>query len=442
MSTVSVIKKAKEMVSKAKKQAETQNRKSTDTTANTGGTTWKLANNQKRPAKAEVRSGRTSTARPVYYRKSNAGQTAQHGGLVRKAAENTLKQVNAAAKKRPVRYSKKPSGTVRPGDKVGPTWEDEVKWLANDWEVRRGEEYGPDFRVTSDNVLAKLDRDAQTNKFRHWLNGRVRAYPNDDKGSALEQAKRAVQLYGAIYPTTKGYTPEQARAIQSEARNAPVDLQDLFIRYGDKLSPIVDVVPEGKTAFYSPQSGRVHGIPKDIASGTRHSQPFRTHWHEYGHNLDWLSGSGVGSSHPSYSSAYRRERQGLGDIIANDVDSTLRDYWTNVREETGPYDASAAIRYFSGDVANDSPSGYKYALPLSDMMEPYSLERGGGSYPVGGGHGVKYWKSSPWAVPAEAFANLTSSAVQGGDSLRYVQAVLPNTYDAYLDMLDRMAAGR
>ena len=104
-----------------------------------------------------------------------------------------------------------------------------------------------------------------------------------------------------------------------------------------------------------------------------------------------------------------------------------------------PYNAENALRSFGMDMQEAFPRAVKYSTGLSDMMGQYGLENGGNTAPVGAGHSAEYWDSNASKKPAESFADLTAASVLGGPSQRYIQAVLPNTYEAYLAMLEDMA---
>lgn len=75
---------------------------------------------------------------------------------------------------------------------------------------------------------------------------------------------------------------------------------------------------------------------------------------------------------------------------------------------------------------------------VSDMMGQYGYEHGATTYPLGLGHSVDYWDKTG-NQSQEAFADMTAASVFGGPARRYIQAVLPNTYEAYLAMLEDMA---
>ena len=104
-----------------------------------------------------------------------------------------------------------------------------------------------------------------------------------------------------------------------------------------------------------------------------------------------------------------------------------------------PYNAENALRSFGMDMQEAFPRAVKYSTGLSDMMGQDGFGNGGNTAPVGAGHSAEYWDSSEEKKSAESFADLTAAAVLGGPSRRYIQAVLPNTYDAYLAMLEDMA---
>ena len=142
---------------------------------------------------------------------------------------------------------------------------------------------------------------------------------------------------------------------------------------------------------------------------------------------------------PQYSARYTQDGMSLESVIQNDMDRSMRDYWQATQGDE-PYDPQKAVRYFSNGMKGLYGNESTATAPLSDMMGPYSLANGGTTHPLGAGHSEEYLQDEGTAI-AEAFANLASTSVQGGDQLRLIQAVMPNTYDAYLEMLSRMVNG-
>ena len=361
---------------------------------------------------------RAEERRGKYYSKKLNGKNIfkQRTNDYRVLKENPLKQLEASAPAARRSYRERYGYNITPHSVMG-----RIKAQAEEaaerekWLKQRRDELAP---------------------FRDWVNLRTDfTSPEEDKGTTLAQVNRLASLYGAVYPTTKGYTPEQAREIQEQIRSAPVGLQDLIIKHGDQLSPIR--YKEGDNAYFRPGTGRVYGDPSVIAEDNAAFIPYSTHWHEYGHNLDWLS-KRYGNQ-PLYSNDYTKDGKGLNDIIAEDWDRTLRDYWDTFKSDKGPYNAKEAAESFGIDMMFAYPrsEGRERAV-IGDILSPYSVEHGGDAFPMGYGHYSNYWLDHPDYKTTEAFADITSASVTGGDELRYVQAFLPNTYDAYLDMLRKM----
>jgi len=435
----------KSLVEKAKKKEEEKNRKSTNTTASQPASV----------AGAAKKTAQQTAKKVAYYSKKG----------VAKNAQKVLTKTKYYSQAKPTAgkvYSQKPliqfvDSSPLEGIPYGRSFATDY---AKTQRLTNMENYTPGFRVKEENPVKALSaqkyyRKKETAKnlaknvvkktiskaafakrrhanweekapFRDWVNTLGYSSGEEDKGSTLAQVARRAALYGAVFPTTQGYTPEQAKALQAQIRNAPVDLQDLFIKSAGDLLPIRDI--SGENGVFLPEYGQVFGDLQKIATGG-----FGTHWHEYGHNLDWLSNRY--GEQPMYSSTYAKDGKTLDDFIAEDWDKTLRDYWTTYKGNTGPYDEKAARESLGDDVYWAYPGSY---VPVADIFSAYSAERGGDAFGMGYGHDASYWRNGPSNSEAEAFAELSSAAVQGGDTLRLVQAFLPNTYDAYLDMLARM----
>ena len=407
MGVVSNLKSITKKKTEEIQRQQEQNRKSTDT----------IANSQPKQSKAYYRK----KSQPTY-------NQSQPKPKYRKA-----KQVNYK--------SKKPSSSVMNANKVSRNTKasDVLPWQVNiDLLNALREEARPELYDTMQRTpLYHVTEDSKPGsdyKMRKWIRS-MKANRTEDKGNALQQAKRLAQLYAAIRPTTKGYTKEQSSAIHRQAQNMPVELQNLFIANSGKLRPIMNE-PNLETAYYQP-GGTVHANIQEIAKDSWSRRPYRTHWHEYGHNLDWLSGPAKSPFSPDYSTNYTNNGESFYNTVSSDLDSSMRDYWTRVAERDDPYDPKKALSSFHVDMAEAYPYFYRNSGEISDMASPYSVSVGGSSAPFGAGHAAEYWQNDRMKN-AEAFANLTSASVYGGMPLEFVQAIYPNTYDVYLEMLRHM----
>lgn len=413
------------------------NRKSTDTSANSGKTINRPAQTAK-PAQQK---------KPVYYRSKDDARPVYRNP----AKQKTVSKPRYTGKGR---TTPKVSGWYAQPKQALKAPEATQKWgvdFGRDWRrVQRGDRMDAETnesKLKDINPAEQMKRDLAPGsdyRMRNWINSRVRDYP-EDRGSTLAQANRLAALYGAVDPITKGFTREQAGDIHRQIQNAPVNLQELYIKHGGRLSPMVDLTPnpddvippDQSSAYYNLRTGRVYGEPDIIAKDSLSNLPYRTLWHEYGHNLDDLAGD-LGYGHeiaPNYSAAPIEGRPQLGNLIREDVDESLRDYWDKVQLNRAPYGLNTAMRDFCMDMQEAFPQAAKYSAGLSDMMGQVGKD----THPIGFGHSAEYWESGDSQKPAEAFADLTAAAVLGGPSQRYIQAVLPNTYEAYLAMLEDMA---
>lgn len=414
------------------------NRKSTDTSANSGKTI-------NRPAQTAKPVQQKKT---VYYRSKDDARPVYRNPAKQKTVSRPRYTGKGRTTPKLSGWYAQPKQAAQKAPKLT------KKWGVNFWNdldrVKRGERmenYTPQSRLIDDSPKEQMKRDlapGSNYRMRNWINSRAKK-SQEDRGSTLAQVNRLAALYGAVDPITGGFTREQAGDIHRQIQKAPVNLQEMYIKYGDKLSPMVDltpnpddVLPPDQGAYYSPSTGRVYGEPDVIANDTRFNVPYRTLWHEYGHNLDDLAGD-LGYGHeiaPNYSAVSTiGDRPQLGNLIREDVDESLRDYWNKVRLGNEPYGTNTAMRYFSQDMQEAFPQAVKYSAGLSDMMGQVGRDNA----PLGFGHTKDYWGESRSRKPAEAFANLSAASVLGGRSQRYIQAVLPNTYEAYLAMLEDMA---
>lgn len=431
-----------EQGAKRRRSNQNQNRKSTDTNLNSGKTSPKIAPKQ------------AAKPRTVYYKSKDDAKPVYRNPVKQKTAIRTRYTGKGRTTPKLSEWYAQPKQAAQPKAKPKNEWGvDFGNDFNRDQWVRRLENYTPEFRVKDEKPSEQMRTDlAPGSKYRmrNWLSSRARNR-QEDRGSTLAQAKRLASLYQAVDPVTKGFTREQAGELHRQIQNAPVNLQELFIKYGDRLSPMVDltpgpddVLPEDQAhAYFSHWTGKTYGEPDTIAEDSRHNVPYRTLWHEYGHNLDWLAGDNGKPKHPYYTSSHLvgETPQHLNEMVVGEVDRSLRDYWSKVRLDESPFDPKTALVDFGMDIQGPYRNAVKNANGLSDMMGLYGFEHGGTVRPIVSGHDADYWNGNLTGKNTESFADLTAASVLGGDSLRYIQAVLPNTYDAYLDMLARMVNG-
>lgn len=97
--------------------------------------------------------------------------------------------------------------------------------------------------------------------------------------------------HGAIIGTTgKNYTWSQSMDMQRMLQNAPEDIRELWRHtQGDLNSTVHERTDK---AYYSLSEDRVHLNEGNVANGDKLHPAYETHFHEYGHNIDYALGEG------------------------------------------------------------------------------------------------------------------------------------------------------
>lgn len=296
-----------------------------------------------------------------------------------------------------------------------------------------------------------------------------------------------------------GYERYQQQEMESLLKNSPDNIQNLYRKYGDKLSePDENIDTTIGPAYYSPTDHRVHMHKDTAAAGNDYEAPYQQHFHEYAHNLAHLAGNGK-----DFSVAWRDEKgRSFEDIIQSEWDKVMKDHYKDhlyanalskrakeakitqsdylyeqlrnwrqihkidkndpvylqLRDELDHASTSSSRmkKFWSshydvfGDFAFDKPEAVKaftgYVKDnheplergiLSDMFGRYSVEQGGISQPFGFGHKPDYVKKTG-NLSAESFANLTAGEITNKDAVELVMKYLPDSYNAFLQILKGM----
>lgn len=327
-------------------------------------------------------------------------------------------------------------------------------------------------------------------------------------GMSYEEWKTAHSIKGGAtnfddelsQKSVHGYERYQQQEMESLLKNSPDNIQNLYRKYGDKLSePDENVDPTIGPAYYSHTDHKVH-MHKDVAAaGNDYEAPYQQHFHEYMHNLAHLAGNGQ-----DYSVTWRDEKgRSFEDIIQNEWDKVMKDHYKDhlyadalskrakeakitqsdylyeqlrnwrqihkidrndplylqLRDELDhasssssrmkkfwashydvfgdlAFDRTEAVKAFTGFI-NANHSKQDRAI-LSDMFGRYSVEHGGNSKPFWFGHKPDYVKKAG-NLSAESFANLTAGEITNKDAVELVKKYLPDSYSVYLNMLEEMS---
>ena len=256
------------------------------------------------------------------------------------------------------------------------------------------------------------------------------------------------------------------------------DVEDLYHKYGDRLDAVNDPTMS-KGAYFSSRDGKVHMNADYVANGDNLHEPYQTAFHEFGHNIDQLAGLDAGGDDGWISVDYENGK--LGKTIKSDWKQFKLDTFKNnpyaymrgntleeqtegfcktleyadrflKKKDTGKYaDLAAKLRsggttlqeILSDDVTAQDifsritvwgtpPDSTTISILSNEGMSV--SERGNISdaieyctrlgYPLGVGHGTKYWNSKSGAL--EFFAETLDSKVANPKALAQMRRVFPN----------------
>lgn len=245
------------------------------------------------------------------------------------------------------------------------------------------------------------------------------------------------------------------------------DVKDLFYKYGDRLKVVESDINQG--AWFSATDGGIHINAKMVQNGDNAHLPYQTIFHEFGHNIDWLSKGGIGWGTNSYSSTSYRNGEGktLSDTIKQDWVNFKWQYLTD-DYNYDPYSDNTvyiAIEQIFGergqtlirqqkenntsilDMLNSLTNSeknqfmdkwgfrdstiidklkkenlsYSARASISDIIEGCTDIK----YPLGVGHGINYHHKQG-ATAREFFAEVVDGKAANPKSLEQMRRIFPN----------------
>jgi SPP1 gp7 family putative phage head morphogenesis protein len=228
-------------------------------------------------------------------------------------------------------------------------------------------------------------------------------------------------------------------------------LQKLYAKYADKISG----VSKGKSGYYSPADNKLvfsYPIQRYIDNG---KSKYGTLAHEYGHFFDAKADydelhfnevetihsktkyqtnqfAKVASSSDEFLTAVRKDRQFLKSILTDDVEKELRDHDASV----GVQDAidgllSHRINWGHGDkYYNRKYHSVKQLKEHKGLQAAYKELGIDASNLSKVANECRVYESA-----SEMWANIMGAEVNGGPELEYVKKYLPNSYEAFIEIL-------
>lgn len=225
---------------------------------------------------------------------------------------------------------------------------------------------------------------------------------------------------------SKRYKEKQREEIAQLYSQAPYEVQQFYDKYAGEMREMED---NGRTkqAYFTPSGQHIYLNGKEDIAGNDYQNKYQTSTHEFGHNMDFLAG---GKS-DSYLSEKYRDKNGrtFGQIINDEWYEYFKQRYgiDSKKDYLGP-----KIREFCEEIKNNYSMAERG--DLSDIFEKFSVKNGGPNYPFSVGHGTNYWKRSG-ALEREAFAEMLDSTIANPEAAELIKKYLPNSYNAFLDMI-------
>ena len=364
----------------------------------------------------------------------------------------------------PAKFS---NGCRYPGDPGGPPWE-----VYN-------------CRCTLVAAIKGIDQsDAPRNSklgdmsYEEWKKGH--SAHNKTTGSAIDPFVPPKELGGIRAALGDDYANAMQTMLEFTEESG---VKDVFYKYGDKLKVKPDV--KGKGAYFSPIDRSVHMNPEYVASGDNIARPYQTAFHEFGHNIDFLSGHDNGGKYISsdYKSGLlpktiKKDWEGfkmsefrkdpLKHMLGNTEEEKLQCFRSLLRSgaSKADYDLFSDITHklrrgeiSMQEVLNHPKYGnratkavMKYTFDDYDAINLIKGDAGGTidkiamgnvsdaiefctrvSYPLGVGHGKSYWSNETGA--AEFFAEILDSKAANPASMKQMRKYFPNAVKVVEDIL-------
>lgn len=150
--------------------------------------------------------------------------------------------------------------------------------------------------------------------------GRPQPEKAQKKDEATAQSNRPKDVMGN---SANGYAERDVENMKKLLRDDGKSAE-VYSMVSDNMKEATDD-QRPKKAFYTAGANRVHINRKAVVSGNNYNQPYQVHFHEYGHNMDFILGSNFGHySNVPLSEGYRSaDGKTFEEIIFSDWDKII-----------------------------------------------------------------------------------------------------------------------
>ncbi len=246
------------------------------------------------------------------------------------------------------------------------------------------------------------------------------------KGGAATAQSAGTAPKATMAVPERAWGKKHADAMRNIMDKAPPEAQRVWAKYEKKIH-VYDPHYTGDDAHYHP---RYKGIKMDIAKDARNrasESAYRTAFHEFGHNIDYVAGEAKNKWFGRAISETYKNKQGftLGQMVKRDWQDRITEYMLQNNKTV----RDAAERDLISKIKRSL--SLKQRFDISDMIEGATTQII--DYPLGAGHGHDYWNGRDNGK--EAFAEMYSAMVAEPESLEQIKKYFPNAYNTFLEIL-------
>lgn len=143
-----------------------------------------------------------------------------------------------------------------------------------------------------------------------------------------KKSERPSTVEGWLYKTAHGYSEEAIEEMNTLIEEAPEAVSELWKSFAEELDAPLPPEKGRAKGYFSPDQQRVHFVPEKSVEGSTADLPHQLHFHEYGHNIDYLAGDGKGT----YFTEIWKDEKGrtLEEIVYDEFSKKFTIYRTDV----------------------------------------------------------------------------------------------------------------
>ena len=204
----------------------------------------------------------------------------------------------------------------------------------------------------------------------------------------------------------------------------------MYYAYGDRLKCRNKNYKRGAHFSQSASGGGIYFNYKSAMKGTSYQAPYEVAMHEFGHQIDFVGAKGLRAPK---STKYGVVNRYLSVIYGKGaLDKAMREDWEDLIARSSTKTVSGVISELKSKYSVDGKVNLRAVGGLSDAFEYLS----GIDYPLGVGHGSKYYVSDPQNGAIECFANFAAALASNPEALDAIEKTMPKSLGVVKEIME------